>query len=195
MKKINFPFLIKHLNLNKFINYLNKNQTNFSEEKIIYHDFLKSCEVKGYRYEKLRDELFDTDLYYEIDERLISYSAWEMDKERSFFDAMSENFSTVDAFFAEETRTKKNKDIYDFNESKDYGKLEFNYRLIQSILDKKYYLIVMYYGRPNKVGFQAMGNYCRKIFNNKNEGIKFAEKEIKFIKKNEFNLEMLKKSN
>ena len=86
------------MNLNKFINYLNKNQTNFSEEKIIYHDFLKSCEVKGYRYEKLRDELFDTDLYYEIDERLISYSAWEMDKERSFFDAMSENFSTVDAF-------------------------------------------------------------------------------------------------
>lgn len=195
MKKINFPFLIKHLNLNKFINYLNKNQTNFSEEKIIYHDFLKSCEVKGYRYEKLRDELFDTDLYYEIDERLIYYNARGMIKKDCFFDAMGENFSTVDAFYAEETGTKKNKDIYDFNESKDYGKLEFNYRLIQSILDKKYYLIVMYYGRPNKVGFQAMGNYCRKIFNSKNEGIKFAEKEIKFIKKNEFNLEMLKKSN
>ena len=53
----------------------------------------------------------------------------------------------------------------------------------------------MYYGRPDKNGVQAMGNYCRKIFNSKNECIKFVKKEIQFIKKSEFNLEMLKKTN
>ena len=195
MKKINFPYLIKYLNLNKFINYLNKNQTNFSEDKIIYHNFLKSCEIKGYNYEQLRDELFDTDFYYDIDSRLINYSADKMSKEDSFFDAMGTNFSTVGAYQIIEPRTEKNKDILDFNESKDYGKFEFNYRLVHSVLDKKYYLIVMYYGRPDKNGVQAMGNYCRKIFNSKNECIKFVKKEIQFIKKSEFNLEMLKKTN
>ena len=187
--------MIKHLNLNKFINYLNKNQTNFSEDKIIFHDFLKSCEIKGYSYEQLRDELFDTDFDFDIDSRLLNYDVRGMFKKDSFFDAMGTNFSTVDAYQTIEPRTKKNKDILDFNESKDYGKLEFNYRLVYSVLDKKYYLIVMYYGRPNKEGVQAMGNYCRKTFNSKNECIKFVKKEIQFIEKNEFNLEMLKKTN
>ena len=150
-ENIDLKYLQNHLNLKKFISYLNKNFRDWGNENDIFYNLLEACSTKINNSDVLFHEILENKkMYKKFDDEFSS---------GKFLPMISDNFKLIKINFVE--------DIFDkYEEKRQY----LVHQVISSKINKMYYVLI-YQGYD----YTNDGYYSHKKFKDKKQALDYIK--------------------